>query len=235
MKPGKFILIPVPLHPDAGPALTEFDRLQIIHIQYFVVENAKAARRWLKNFNLNHDLQDLFIYQIDKHKPHAEQLDLLNPLSDGQDMGFLSDAGCPGFADPGNEFVRKAHELDIEVLPLSGPSSFMLALMASGLNGQKFSFHGYLPIKPNEKIAMLKQFQADAIRSTCTHFFIETPYRNSQFIKTAINNLNPETYFTIAANLTSNNAYLKTRTIAAWRKQAPPDLHKIPAIFAIGV
>lgn len=235
MNTGRLFMIPVPLHPSGGPAITEFNRQQIHHLKYFIAENAKTARKWLKQMNLELPIQQLLISPIDKHLAEQEQLFIMRPLLDGHDMGFVSDAGCPGFADPGNVFVRYAHQLNIEVVPLTGPVSIILALMASGLNGQQFTFHGYLAVQQNDKIKQLKQLQADAGKTSFAHFFIETPYRNNQLIQSALNILQPNILFTIAANLTAPDAYIKTRTIADWKSSQPPNLHKIPAIFGLGV
>jgi len=235
MKPGRLFMIPVPLHPEGGPAITDFSHQQIKHLKHFIAENAKVARKWIKLMNLELPIQQIIISPIDKHLPQAEQLSIMQPLLDGHDLGFISDAGSPGFADPGNVFVRYAHRLDIEVVPLSGPVSIILALMASGLNGQQFTFHGYLAVQQNDKIKQLKQIQADAVKSGSAHFFIETPYRNNQLIESVINSLQANLLFTIAANLTAPEAYIKTRSVSHWKSDPPPDLHKIPAIFGLGI
>ena len=146
---------------------------------------------------------------------------------------MLSEAGCPGVADPGAEIVAMAHRRNVEVIPFVGPSSILLALMASGMNGQQFTFVGYLPSKPNERIKALKREESRSITNRQTRIFIETPYRNNPLIQDAIKHLNPATQFCIAADLTLPTQYIRTKTIRDWQKNPPPDLHKRPAIFLL--
>ncbi len=235
MKPGKLFLIPVPLHYEAGPSLTVHDNRAVKHIVNFIAENAKTARRHLVQLKLNTPIPELKIEQIDKHRPHFEQLQLLKPLELGMDVGLLSEAGCPAFADPGNVFVSRAHQLNAQVIPLAGPNALMLALMASGLNGQHFVFHGYLHKQVSHRIRQLKQLQQISLSAGAAHFFIETPFRNDQLIDTVLKHVSPGLRFCIAANLTSPNQFIKTMTINEWNKFQRPVLNKIPAIFGLGV
>ncbi len=233
MAKGKLYLIPTPLGPDAVSTIPEYV-IQILHrLEYFIAERAKTARHFIKSTKPIKAFSELHFSELNKHTPPEAIADFLAPASKGYDIGLLSEAGCPGVADPGAEIVRIAHQSDIEVIPLVGPSSILLALMASGMNGQSFAFQGYLSPKPFDLAKDLKRAEQLSVKLNQTQIFIETPYRNNKFIEQALKTLSPHTRLCIAANLTCENQYVKTRTIKAWKANKLPDLHKIPAIFLI--
>lgn len=233
-KKGKLYLIPTPL----GEGATETLPQQVIeilhHLDVFIAERAKTARRFIKATHPIKPFSELTFYEITKHTPAAERQQFLADAEVGRNIGLLSEAGCPGVADPGAIVVQTAHQRGIEVVPLVGPSSIILGLMASGLNGQNFCFHGYLPPKKPELHKELKFLEQRAFKHGQTQIFIETPYRNTGLIETAIQALSPDMLFCIAADLTLPTEYVRTLTIAQWRKTSLPDLHKRPAIFLIG-
>ena len=204
-------------------------------LQYFVVETAKVARQFLKAVGTQMPLQELQLTELNVKTPDAAIKDMLAPLLAGHDVGLLSDAGCPAVADPGARLVEAAHAAGVRVVPLVGPSSLLLALMGSGLNGQKFAFHGYLPIDAAAKLKDIKRLESESKSHTQTQLFIETPYRNMQLFDTLLKTLNPNTKLCVAADLTLPTELIRTRTVAAWRdalkKDAVFDLNKRPAIF----
>ncbi len=230
---GKLFLIPTHIsgHPaDQLPPAT----IECIHkLQFFIAERAKTARRFLKEIDHPLPMSEITVYEIPKKQSYHYLEEDLNHLKKGHHMGLLSEAGSPGIADPGAEIVRKAYEMSIGVVPLSGPSSLTLAVMASGLNSQKFSFHGYLSPKKEIIGKDLKKLERAAEKDRGCHFFIETPYRNMQVLEAAFLNLKPSTLFSIQCDLLSKNSYSMTRSIAEWKKSAKPDLHKRPAVFLI--
>jgi len=201
--------------------------------RYFVVENIRTARRFMKRVNQAIEIDDLTFFELNKHTPSSEIPSFLNPLEKGEDIAVISEAGCPGVADPGAEIVKLAHHKRMEVVPLTGPSSIILSLMASGLNGQNFAFNGYLPVKSAERSKAVKVLEKKAKIEQQTQIFIETPYRNNQLIKDLLKMCSSATLLCIAANLTGENEFIATRPIGEWKKGVP-DLHKQPAIFLIG-
>ena len=207
--------------------------MQVTALSYFLVENARTARRFIKSVAPQQVIEELQISVIDKDSTPAQIQAALQPVLTGQDAGVISEAGCPGIADPGAELARAAHQLGIRVVPLVGPSSLLLALMASGMNGQSFTFHGYLPIERAKRVAAIKQLEQQALRQQQTQLFIETPYRNGQLMEDLLASLQPNTRLCIAANLTAPNEYLRTATVAGWKGQLP-EIHKQPAVFLIG-
>ena len=236
MSNGKIYLIPTPLGENALQTIPNYV-VEIIHkLDTFIVERAKTARHFIKATNPPYPLSNLTVFEI------AENYNLQNDdyqqvktiLSSGKDVGIMSEAGCPGVADPGAKVVAWAHGLGIEVVPLVGPSSILLALMASGMNGQSFAFQGYLSAKREELSKDLKRMEELAKRLKQTQIFIETPYRNKQFVEVALTVLQPQTHFCIATDLTTPPQYIATKTIAEWRKTEIPDLHKRATIFIIG-
>lgn len=172
----------------------------------------------------------LNLFELNKHTDASEIQSFLTPLLDGKDMGLMSDAGCPGVADPGAAIVALAHEKGIKVVPLVGPSSILLSLMASGMNGQSFAFHGYLPIDKNEKKNKIKQLEKISAEQNQSQLFIETPYRNNQMLDDLIKFLNPNTSLCVACDITLETEYILTKPVAQWKKNKP-DLHKRPCIF----
>ena len=233
--PGTLYLIPAPLG-EAGLASIPAAAIDVLHrLEYFIAERAKTARHYIKATHPPRALQDLHIVELAQN-PSTEDWDaLLTPLREGHDVGLLSEAGCPGIADPGAEVVRRAHLSGIEVVPLAGPSSIVLALMASGMNGQSFCFHGYLSAKRPELERDLKRLEQTALRLHQTQLFIEAPYRNGQVIDTALKTLAAATMFGIACDLTLPEQYVRCLPVSEWHKTPPPDLHKRPAVFLIGV
>lgn len=233
MKKGTLYIIPVLLGSDDVHALLPHGTLQQIKpLKYFIVENSKSARQFLKLVEIETPQQELVINEIDKHSNSLPYSQFIQPALDGNDIGLLSEAGAPCVADPGSGFIMAAHKAGIRVVPLTGPSSLLLALMASGLNGQSFCFHGYLPVNKDERIFKLKQLEKDAQSRKQTQLFIETPYRNNQLLKDIIETLNGGTNLCIAADITLESEYIKTCTIADWKREIP-DLHKRPAVFLI--
>lgn len=234
MTTGKLYLIPVPLADGAERASYPPLHHDVINkIKEFVVENEKTARRFLKEAGLSIPQRELIMHDYGKHNREKINYNtIFANVMGGADLGLMSEAGCPGVADPGAAIVAEAHRRGIQVVPLVGPSSILLALMASGFNGQKFAFHGYLPIDKGDRNRKLKDLEQQSAREQQTQIFIETPYRNTQLIEEITKVCKPNTRLCIAANLTAENEFVQTKTIADWRKQKV-DFHKIPAIFLL--
>jgi 16S rRNA (cytidine1402-2'-O)-methyltransferase len=203
-------------------------------LKHFVVETPKAARQFLKTLGTNYPLQMLQLCELNEHTPPERVDALLAPAIEGEDFGLLSDAGCPGVADPGATLVASAHRAGIPVVPLVGPSAVLLALMASGMNGQAFAFRGYLPAKPLARAAALKSLDHALARTGATQLFIETPYRNDALVETVLEACSPATRFCVAADLTLPSELILSRPIAAWRKEDRPALARRPAMFLLG-
>jgi len=234
MTPGTLYLIPVGL----GPAATGFTTpsevgARVRTLDYFVVENAKTARADLKRFEHPRTLRELDIRELPERLGPAELDALLAPLLAGQDAGLMSEAGCPAVADPGALLVRRAHELDLRVVPLVGPSSLLLALMASGLNGQSFAFHGYLPVAEDARDRRIRELEAESARHQRTQIFIETPYRNERLFEALRACCAPGTRLCVACDLTVAGEWIRTQSIAAWKKSVAPELAKRPTVFLI--
>jgi 16S rRNA (cytidine1402-2'-O)-methyltransferase len=206
-------------------------RRSVLPLRRFVVEHPKSARQFLKALGL--PLQELEIEVLDEHSKPADIDRLARWLDAGGDAGLLSEAGCPAIADPGANLVHCAHQLGIRVVPLVGPSSIVLALMASGLNGQRFSFNGYLPQAPAERDARIRELEQRSRKLDQTEIFIETPYRNETLLQALIANCAAETMLCVAVDLISSSEEVHSRTIAQWRQSAYPKLHKRPAVFLI--
>ena len=230
---GNLYLIPVTLgEQDPLQVIPAYNIAVINQLTHFVCEEGKSARRFLKSINLVKPLQELFFYELNEHSNPADSADLLKPLFNGKDMGLMSDAGCPGIADPGAELVKLAHKNGIKVIPLVGPSSILLALMASGFNGQNFAFNGYLPKEKSMRTKKLKELEKLAYSNNQTQLFIETPYRNIQLFEELISTLNPSTMLQLACNISLPDEYIKSLPLAQW-KRMKPDIHKKPCIFAV--
>jgi len=228
---GKLYLIPTRLG-DQPPleVLPLSIRKTITDINHFIVENEKVARRFIKKIVPTKSQNKLEINLLNKFTKDIEIPEFLKPCSEDHDVGLMTDAGCPGIADPGAKIIAFAHRQDIVVIPLVGPSSIILAMMASGLNGQNFAFNGYLPIDKAECKKRIKQLEKHAQQFQQAQIFIETPYRNEQLFQTFLKTLKPQTRLCIAVDLTLNTEYIKTKTIAEWQSEIP-DWHKRPAIF----
>ena len=202
-------------------------------IRYFLVEDARTARRYLSSLKIYDSIELLNIKVLDKDTK-AEQLDeLMKPLLTGNYMGIISESGCPGVADPGSMAVAYAHKRNIQVVPLVGPSSILLGLMASGLNGQKFAFHGYLPVDGKEAIKTIKELERESELKNQTQIFIETPYRNNSVLDHLLNSLKPTMVLTIAVDLNGFNENIRTKSVAEWRV-SKPTLPKLPSLFLFG-
>jgi len=208
-----------------GPVLE-----QIRLIRYFIVENERNARRFLVKVGLKSYLDEIGWGILDEHTRPDELQPLMSPLLAGQDAGLLSESGCPAIADPGADVVRLAHESGIRVKPLTGPSSITLALMSSGLNGQTFAFHGYLPVKPADRIRKIRELERRSKVNQETQVFIEAPYRNKQLLQDLVNTLNPEVLLSVSADLTASTEFIRTAPVWQWAGHLP-DLNKRPAVY----
>lgn len=226
---GTLFLIPVALGgDDAASQIPSASIDAARRLRTFIAENAKSARRFLRSIAHPGPLQELKIHTLDEHT--RDVAPLLALLLSGEDCGLMSEAGCPAVADPGSALIRRAHEAGIRVVPLVGPSSILLALMASGMNGQRFAFHGYLPVERAERARRLKELEARAGNET--QIFIETPYRNGALLSALFQNCRGDTLLCIAADLTLPGGFVAARTVAEWEKK-PPMLDRRPAVFLL--
>ena len=208
--------------------------IDTIHrLEAFIVEKAKTCRRFVAKTKHPRVIQELTFVEMDKHDPINNLPIIKDIFADFDEVGLMSEAGCPGVADPGGLFVKEAHERGIQVIPLTGPSSILLALMASGMNGQNFHFQGYLSPKKDQLRKDLLSLEKTSKQQKSTQIFIETPYRNKAMIETLLASLHPDTRLCIAANITAPTEYIQTHTIRNWGKTTLPDLHKIPCLFLI--
>ena len=229
---GTLYLIPVPLAENAvAKSLTPYLVDTINSIKEYIVENEKTARRVLKEAGLKTPQSELIIHDYGKYN-RDDISDFFKGLQAGNNVGLMSEAGCPGVADPGSDIVERAHRMGIKVVPLVGPSSILLALMASGFNGQSFTFHGYLPIDKAERSKKIKELEALAIKNSQTQIFIETPFRNNPMLEEILRSANSKTKLCIACDLTADTELDQTKTIADWQKKVP-DLHKRTTIFLL--
>lgn len=231
---GSLHLLPVGLSM-ADPATSHPAQVlrQLDALDFFIVERAKTARAELKRLGYSRPIQTAEIVEIPETPDRARVDALLAPLQAGRDGGLMSEAGCPAIADPGALVVRRAHELGLRVVPHVGPSSLLLALMASGLNGQSFAFHGYLPQKPDERAQAIKQLEKESAKFSRTQLFIETPYRNTAMLASLLEHCAPSTLICVARGLTSNSEWLCTRSVAGWRKAERPELDRQPTVFLL--
>lgn len=230
---GKLYLIPTTLGETEPLEVLPISIKQAIEtIDHYIVENEKSARQFIKKILPRKSQPDLHIEQLNKFTEPDIIPSFLDPCLNGHNIGVLSEAGCPGVADPGADVVRLAHEKGIQVVPLVGPSSILLALMASGLNGQNFAFNGYLPIEASERKRSLKMLERLSKEKNQTQLFIETPYRNDKLFQDVTRHLAPDTRFCLAVDITLPTESIRTQTIGEWRNESP-DLHKRPAIFLI--
>jgi 16S rRNA (cytidine1402-2'-O)-methyltransferase len=202
-------------------------------LTHFVVEQPKTARQFLSALKPDHPIQSLHFASLNEHTLAKDLDDLLQPLLAGHDVGIISEAGCPGIADPGADLVALAHHKGIRVVPLVGPSSILLALMASGLNGQCFAFHGYIPIEEAERKKTLLALEVESAKRHQTQFFIETPYRNDKLFQAILTHCRPNTRLCIATDITLTSEQIHTHSIAQWKKLPPPTLNKRPSLFLL--
>lgn len=232
--PGTLYLIPCTLGDTPAEQVLPQHVIDVARkLRHFVVEQPKAARQFLSALKPEQPIQTLHFSSLNEHTEPKELAGLLAPLLSGQDVGIISEAGCPGIADPGADLVNLAHRHDIRVVPLVGPSSILLALMASGLNGQCFAFHGYLPIENAERKAAIMALEAESTRRRQTQLFIETPYRNEKMFGALLANCRPQTQLCVATDITLPGEQIRTRSIAQWKLQLAPQLNKRPSLFLL--
>lgn len=226
-------LIPVTLgETEISRVLPDYNAGVVAGIRHFIVEDVRSARRFLRKVDPQFDIDGSQFFELNKHTSPQDISGFLRPLCDGKPMGVISEAGCPAVADPGADVVAIAQRKGLKVVPLVGPSSIILSVMASGFNGQSFAFNGYLPIKPEERAKKLRQLEQRIYNEDQTQLFIETPYRNGKMIEDILKNCRPQTKLCIAANLTCEGEYARTMTVKEWKGKAP-DLSKIPCIFLL--
>ena len=227
-------LIPVTLGDTSHDRVVPAYNAEIVRgIRHFIVEEIRTARRFLKAVDRNIDIDSLTFYEMGKHADRSRFSEYLNPLRKGEDVGIISEAGCPAVADPGADLVAIAQQEGLKVVPLVGPSSILLAVMASGFNGQSFAFHGYLPIDGGARSKRLKQLESRSREEHQTQLFIETPYRNAKLFADILSACSPKTRLCVAAGITTEQEWICTRSLKAWKQTAFPDLGKTPAIFLI--
>jgi 16S rRNA (cytidine1402-2'-O)-methyltransferase len=230
---SKVYLVPSVLDENATHTIPLYIVDAVKDCQVIFAENERTARRFLKSICREIVIDDYEWFTI--HKAEEEQKNYFRQkITDGKNIAIISEAGCPGVADPGQILIEVAQQMNVEVKPLVGPSSILLALMASGMNGQQFEFVGYLPIDNGERIKAVKELEMNAQKKNSTQIFIETPYRNNQLIETVLKTCKPTTRLCIAASLTGTNEYVKTKTVADWKKEKT-DFHKKPVIFLLSI
>ncbi|MBU0696390.1 MAG: SAM-dependent methyltransferase [Bacteroidetes bacterium] len=230
---GILYLIPVVMAEGAEEkSLTPYLSNTINHLKEYIVENEKTARRCLKNAGLKTPQSELMIHDYGKHQRDGSLSEYFEGLEAGNDVGLMSEAGCPGVADPGADIVAEAHKRNIKVIPLVGPSSILLALMGSGFNGQSFAFHGYIPIDKMARIKRIKELEGFSERFKQTQLFIETPFRNNPLFTDILASCKNDTKLCVACNLTAEDELIQTKSIGDWKKEKI-DLHKKPAIFLL--
>jgi 16S rRNA (cytidine1402-2'-O)-methyltransferase len=231
--PGKLYLIPNSLgSAETGQIIPAEVAQMAVKLRHFIVEDLRTARRYLRLLDRQMDIDGSQFFMLNKRTSPAQWSEYLKPLKAGHDVGIISEAGCPGVADPGAEVVKMAHEAGIQVVPMVGPSSILLAMMASGMNGQSFAFVGYIPIKKEDRLKMIKQLENRSRNEQQSQLFIETPFRNNHLAQDIINSCAPKTRLCIACNLTMPDEYVVTKTIAQWKGKLP-ELHKKPTIFIL--
>lgn len=236
MEKGTLYMVPCPIADggDTAGVLPAYNTEVLGRIDFFVVENLRTGRRFLSRIGIGRPIDTLEMAELNEHTPAADIERLIEPLLAGRDCAMISEAGCPGVADPGAALAALCHRHGIVVKPLVGPSSILLALMASGLNGQSFAFNGYLPVKPPERTAAVRRLERRARSEHQSQICIEAPYRNRQLLESIVAACAPDTLVTVAVDITAPTERIITRTVAQWRKSMPDDLHKRPAIFIIG-
>lgn len=232
MSKGNLYLIPTVISENTTDVIPKQVTHVLSRLDYFLVENLRTARRFVSSLKLGLTIEDLDFEILDKKTPKKEVQRLLQPLMEGRNVGVLSESGCPGIADPGALAVARAHEMKVRVIPLVGPSSLVMALMASGFNGQRFAFQGYLPIDKKQLSSTIKKLELESNKLGQTQIFIEAPYRNNQLLKSLIDSCNPYTKLCVARDITGEEEFILTATISDWRK-VTTDLHKRPTVFLL--
>ena len=234
---GTLYLIPCPISDETSPwdVLPAANRAVMDSLDYFIVENTRSARRFLSKAGIARSIETLEFRELNEHTVAGREVEeLVAPLLEGRSAGVISEAGVPGVADPGALVVEACHRRGIRVVPLVGPSSIILAMMASGLNGQSFAFNGYLPVKPPERAKAIRAFERRAAAEGQSQLFIEAPYRNAKLFEELLQILAAATRLTLAVDLTAPGGWVETRTVAQWRERPRPEINKHPAIFIIG-
>ncbi|MCL3780929.1 SAM-dependent methyltransferase [Prolixibacteraceae bacterium JC049] len=230
---GKIYLIPTTMGDSSVSSVIPTDVMALIsELKFFIVENIRTARRYLKKVDRSIDIDELTFFELNKHTSPNDIASYLEPAKKGNNVGIISEAGCPGVADPGADVVKIAHEKQIQVVPLVGPSSILMSLMASGMNGQNFAFVGYIPIKGGERIRAIKDLEARSRREQQTQIFIEAPYRNTQMLGDLLKSCAATTRICVACDISLENEFIKTKTVAQWQKQLP-NIQKRPTIFLL--
>lgn len=237
MNLGTLYLIPCPISDETAPweVLPAANRAVMDGLDYFIVENTRSARRFLSKAGISRPIAELEFRELNEHTVAGAAVEeLIKPLLEGRSAGVISEAGVPCVADPGALVVEAAHCKGIRVVPLVGPSSIILAVMASGLNGQSFAFNGYLPVKPAERQRAIRHFERRALQEHQSQLFIEAPYRNQKLFAELVETLQSETRLTVAMELTAPTEWVRTMPVREWRKATVPDLQRHPAIYIIG-
>lgn len=230
---GNLYLFPTPLGDNAvNEVIPDFNIGIMMQLDIFIVEELRTARRFLRKSGYTRDFDTVTFHLLNEHTHPEELTSYLDEAMTGKNIGLLSEAGCPAIADPGAQIVSLAHEKNIRVIPLTGPSSIILSLMASGLNGQQFTFHGYLPAKPDERKLKIRELERISLKQSHTQIFIEAPYRNKQMIDTLLETCNEHTLLCIASNITLPDESIHTKTIKEWRK-SKPDQGKKPTVYLL--
>ena len=230
---GKLHLIPTVIGEAPIERVLPKEAIEIVNkINFFIVENVRTARRYLIKAGIKTPIDDLTFFVLNKHTQPEEIPEFLKPITEGNDIGLLSEAGCPAVADPGADIVKIAHQKNIQIVPMVGPSSILLALMASGMNGQNFAFNGYLPVKQPARNKQIKFFEMRSQQEQQTQIFIEAPYRNIQLLKDMLTACSPSTKICIAADISQDDEFIKTKTAKEWKKKLP-EINKRPTIFMI--
>jgi 16S rRNA (cytidine1402-2'-O)-methyltransferase len=228
---GKLYLIPTIISEETQDAVIPASVKEVLpNLKYFLVENIRTARRYLSSLRIYDSIEPLQFQVLNKDTTKESMQELFAPVFAGHSIGVLSESGCPGIADPGALAVQYAHEKNLLVVPLVGPSSILLALISSGLNGQRFAFHGYLPVDQKQLTQVIKDLERESRTKNQTQLFIETPYRNNNIIKVLLEVLNPATLLTVAVDITGKQEYIRTMRVNEWKKSKPV-FSKLPAIF----
>jgi 16S rRNA (cytidine1402-2'-O)-methyltransferase len=234
MKKGVLYLIPTVIAPNTESKALPSDLVDLCNgLDYFLVENLRTARRCLSAMNISKPILEITFHELSKNTDDSEIAGMMAPLLEGKSIGIMSEAACPGIADPGAKAVAYAHQNDIRVEPWVGPSSIFLALMASGFSGQSFAFSGYLPIDKKEKTQAIRTLDQTLFKSGQTQIFMETPYRNNQLVEDIVKICAPQSKLCIAKNINAKDEFIKTDSIQNWKRNKP-DLHKVPCIFLLG-
>jgi 16S rRNA (cytidine1402-2'-O)-methyltransferase len=234
MKTGTLYLIPTTMGEcDLNRVLPSYNNVIIKSLQHFIVEDIRTARRFLKKVDREIVIDNLSFSTLNEQTPQSDIEQLLTPLIQSHDVGVISEAGCPAIADPGADIVRLAQQKNIRVVPLVGPSSILMSLMASGFNGQNFAFVGYLPIEQQERGKALKNLEKKVFGDNQTQIFIETPYRNLKLMEEILRNCSQQTHLCVATDISLPTEFIQTKTLSEWKRQLP-DIQKRPTIFLLG-